>query len=109
MDEKIVTVLNEMSEYLSIPQMKKLQEVILKTFAENEAVKTDISNDEFLNMFLAAKRIEGCSERTISYYQTTVQHLLSRIETNVRKMTTEEIREYLSEYQRRKFRWNATI
>ena len=60
MDEKIVTVLNEMSEYLSIPQMKKLQEVILKTFAENEAVKTDISNDEFLNMFLAAKRIEGC-------------------------------------------------
>ncbi len=72
MDEKIVTVLNEMSEYLSIPQMKKLQEVILKTFAENEAVKTDISNDEFLNMFLAAKRIEGCSERTISYYQTTV-------------------------------------
>lgn len=68
MDEKIVTVLNEMSEYLSIPQMKKLQEVILKTFAENEAVKTDISNDEFLNMFLAAKRIEGCSERTISYY-----------------------------------------
>ena len=67
MDEKIVTVLNEMSEYLSIPQMKKLQEVILKTFAENEAVKTDISNDEFLNMFLAATRIEGCSERTISY------------------------------------------
>ena len=61
MDEKIVTVLNEMSEYLSIPQMKKLQEVILKTLAENEAVKTDISNDEFLNMFLAAKRIEGCS------------------------------------------------
>ena len=109
MDEKIVTVLNEMSEYLSIPQMKKLQEVILKTFAENEAVKTDISNDEFLNMFLAAKRIEGCSERTISYYQTTVQHLLSRIETNVRKMTTEEIREYLSEYQQWNHCSNVTI
>ena len=91
MDEKIVTVLNEMSEYLSIPQMKKLQEVILKTFAENEAVKTDISNDEFLNMFLAAKRIEGCSERTISYYQTTVQHLLSKIETSVRISTMESL------------------
>ena len=36
MDEKIVTVLNEMSAYLSIAQMKKLQEVIIKTFAENE-------------------------------------------------------------------------
>ena len=109
MDEKIVTVLNEMSEYLSIPQMKKLQEVILKTFAENEAVKTDISNDEFLNMFLAAKRIEGCSERTISYYQTTVQHLLSNIETSVRKVTTEEIREYLSAYQQWNHCSNVTI
>ena len=38
MDEKIVAVLNEMSEYLSISQMKKLQEVILKTFSENEPI-----------------------------------------------------------------------
>ena len=102
MEEKIVAVLNEMSEYLSIAQMKKLQEVIIKTFAENEVAKTDIPNVEFLKMFLAAKRIEGCSERTIEYYQATVMHLLSKIETNVRKVTTEEIREYLSEYQK----WN---
>lgn len=102
MEEKIVAVLNEMSEYLSIAQMKKLQEVIIKTFAENEVVKTDIANEEFLKMFLAAKRIEGCSERTIDYYQATVAHLLSKTETNVRKITTEEIRKYLSEYQK----WN---
>ena len=102
MEEKIVAVLNEMSEYLSIAQMKKLQEVIIKTFAENEVAKTDIPNEEFLKMFLAAKRIEGCSERTIEYYQATVTHLLSKIETNVRKVTTEEIREYFSEYQK----WN---
>lgn len=66
MEEKMVIVLNEMSEYLSIPQMKKLQEVIIKTFSENEVSKVDISNEEFLNMFLDAKRIEGCSERTIN-------------------------------------------
>ena len=60
MEEKMVIVLNEMSEYLSIPQMKKLQEVIIKTFSENEVSKVDISNEEFLNMFLDAKRIEGC-------------------------------------------------
>ena len=102
MDEKIVLVLNEMSEYLSIAQMKKLQEVILKTFAENEAEKANISNEEFLDMFLSAKRIEGCSERTIKYYEVTVRHLLSKVKTNVRKMTTEEIREYLSDYQK----WN---
>lgn len=109
MEEKIVAVLNEMSEYLSIVQMKKLQEVIIKTFAENEAVKTDIANDEFLKMFLAAKRIEGCSDRTISYYQTTVKHLLSKTETSVRKITTEEMREYLSNYQKRNDCSNVTI
>jgi len=105
MEEKIVIVLNEMSEYLSITQMKKLQEVIIKTFADNEASKVEISNEEFLKMFLDAKRIEGCSERTIIYYQATVKHLLSQITTEVRKITTEEIREYLSKYQK----WNNLL
>lgn len=46
MEEKIVLVLNEMSEYLSISQMKKLQEVIIKTFAENEVAPREIQNEE---------------------------------------------------------------
>ena len=75
MEEKIVKVLNVMSEYLSIAQMKKLQEVILQTFAENEVEKSEIPNDKFLEMFLDAKSIEGCSERTIKYYRETVRHL----------------------------------
>ena len=78
MEEKIVAVLNEMSEYLSIAQMKKLQEVIIKTFAENEVAKTDIPNEEFLKMFLAAKRIEGCSERTIIRQQLRIYYLKLR-------------------------------
>lgn len=109
MEEKIVIVLNEMSAYLSIAQMKKLQEVIISTFAENEAVKKDISNDEFLEMYLAAKQIEGCSERTINYYKVTVEHLLSQINTSVRKITTEELREYLANYQKRNNCSNVTI
>ena len=100
MDEKIVLILNEMSEYLSIAQMKKLQEVILKTLSENEVEKVEISNEEFLKMFLDAKRIEGCSDRTIKYYRVTVEHLLANIEVNVRKITTEEIRGYLADYQK---------
>ena len=71
--------------------------------------KLDISNDEFLKMFLAAKRIEGCSDRTINYYEATVMYLLSQIEINVRKITTEEIREYLSNYQKRNNCSNVTI
>lgn len=109
MDEKIVAVLNEMSEYLSISQMKKLQEVILKTFSENEVKKTDFSNLEYLQLFIEAKRIEGCSERTIQYYKSTAEDLLSKIEVSVRKIPTEEIRSYLSEYQKESKCTNVTI
>ena len=109
MEEKIVTVLNEMSEYLSIAQMKKLQEVIIKTFTENSAVKKEIPNEEFLEMFLAAKQIEGCSERTIQYYKVTVNHMLNHISSSVRKVTTEEIRAYLAEYQKINNCSNVTI
>lgn len=109
MEEKIVKVLNEMSGYLSIAQMKKLQEVIIKTFAENEAEKISISNEEFLKMFLAAKRVEGCSERTIQYYRVTVNHMFTQIDSEVRKITTEDIRAYLANYQRRNRCSNVTV
>ena len=109
MEDKIVTILNEMSEYLSIAQMKKLQEVILKTFAENTVTKQEIPNEEYLEMFLAAKQIEGCSERTIQYYKVTVEHMLTQISSSVRKITTEEIRTYLAEYQKRNNCSNVTV
>ena len=68
MEEKIVKVLNVMSEYLSIAQMKKLQEVILQTFAENEAEKAEIANDKFLEIikktnFVDALRNERDTDR----------------------------------------------
>ena len=109
MEEKIVSVLNEMSEYLSVAQMKKLQEVIIKTFTENEASKVDISNSEFLDIFLDAKKVEGCSDRTTSYYKSTIEHLLATISTPVRKMTTEEIRSYLADYQKINNCSNVTV
>ena len=51
-------------------------------------------------MFLDAKQIEGCSERTISYYQSTINHLLKAVDISVRKMTTEDIRSYLADNQK---------
>ena len=57
-ERKIVNVVNEMAEYLNISQMKKLQEVLLKEFIENEPQKRILENSEYLNMFLNAKRIE---------------------------------------------------
>ena len=109
MEEKIVTILNEMAEYLTVPQMKKLQEVILRTFSENEPEKQQISNEEFLKMFLDAKRIEGCSERTIQYYKVTAEHMLSQTKKEIRKITTDEMRSYLADYQKRNNCSNVTI
>lgn len=100
MEEKIVTILNEMSEFLSVPQMKKLQEVMLNTFAEKELEKKQISNEEYLEMFLDAKTIEGCSERTILYYKVTIKKMFESVTDMVRKITTEDMRSYLSEYQK---------
>ena len=109
MEEKVVKILNEMSEYLSIAQMKKLQGVMLKVCAENEADKVEIPNKDFLEMFLDAKKIEGCSERTLQYYRVTVEHLLSQMGNSVRKVTTEEIRTYLADYQKNSNCSNVTI
>ena len=100
MEEKIVTIINKMADYLNISQMKKLQEVLLQTFSENTIQKEEISNNEYLRLFLDAKRIEGCSERTIKYYSVTVVRMLQKIETPVRKISTEEIRKYLVDYQK---------
>ena len=99
MEEKLVSILNEMAEYLSISQMKKLQEVLLKNLAAEPEKQTAIDNPQYLKMFLDAKRIEGCSERTLQYYRVTIEHMLERITSPIRKMGTDEIRTYLVSYQ----------
>lgn len=100
MEEKLVKILNEMADYLNISQMKKLQEMLLKHLAENEAKTEEIPNVEYLKMFIDAKQIEGCSERTLQYYRVTIEHMLGSIETPIRKITTDEIRGYLVDYQK---------
>lgn len=100
MEEKIVLIINEMADYLNVSQMKKLQEVLLQTFSENKISKEETSNNDYLQLFLDAKKIEGCSERTIQYYSSTVERMLQDIEQPIRKITTEEIRKYLVNYQK---------
>jgi len=99
MEEKLVKILNEMAEYLSISQMKKLQEVLLKNMKGQEDSLSEATNYDYLEMFIAAKKIEGCSARTVAYYEATVKHLLKCIDTPIRKITTDEIRSYLAKYQ----------
>lgn len=79
--------------------MKKLQAVLFKNLAENKIQRTDIKNEEYLKLFLDAKMIEECSKRTIQYYRITITKLLDKVSTPIRKLSTEEIRQYLVEYQ----------
>jgi len=98
--EIVFEILNDMAEELSVMQLKKLQEVLLKRLQEQDEQVEPARNDEYLEMFINAKKIEGCSERTLKYYRSSVQHMFSRIETPVRKITTEQLREYLTGYQK---------
>ena len=100
MKEIIFEILGDMAEDLSVMQLKKLQEVLVKRMVKNDAQATPAKNDEYLEMFINAKRIEGCSHRTLKYYRSSVQHMFSMIETPVRKITTEQLREYLTKYQK---------
>ncbi len=101
MEGKIVSILNEMAEYLSVAQMKKLQEVMLRNLSEKAAEKSQISNEEYLALFIAAKSIEGCSKRTLSYYKSTIETMLEEVTISIRKITTEDMRQYLADYQKR--------
>ena len=99
MEEKIVNILNEMADYLNVAQMRKLQEVLIYNFSEETPKKEEISNEEYLKMFIDAKKIEGCSMRTLEYYHQTVKHMLQKVKCPIRKITTDQMRNYLADYQ----------
>lgn len=99
MEERLVNIMNENAEYLNISQLKKLQEVLLKQLSDKAPQKEPAANSDYLKLFLDAKKIEGCSDRTIKYYRGTIEHLLAHIPTPVRKITTDEVRSYLVDYQ----------
>ena len=100
MNEKFVEIINDMADVLNAAQLKRLQEVLLKHLVKDEPEKKKISNQEYLTKFLEAKKIEGCSERTIKYYKVTVEQLLRKVLDPIRKVTTEQMREYLVDYQK---------
>lgn len=99
MEDTIKYILVDMDEYLTANQSQKLQRVLISRLTDQTKSASSVSNSNYLAMFLNAKKIEGCSERTLSYYKTTVEKLLDRITDPIRKVTTDDIREYLASYQ----------
>ncbi|MBI9014769.1 MAG: tyrosine-type recombinase/integrase [Clostridiales bacterium] len=99
MNNQIYYILNDMSVYLSMTQMKHLQGVLIERLEEVHEELENTSNTMYLIKFMAAKRIEGCSERTIQYYEKSIEKMLSIITLPIRQITTEALREYLITYQ----------
>ena len=58
-----------------------------------------VENKRYLDMFIAAKRVEGCSEKTVIYYTATINKFLDSTNKDIRDILTDDIRIYLSEYQ----------
>ncbi len=109
MNNQIYNILNDMSVYLSMTQMKHLQGVLIDRLEEVHEELENTSNIMYLTKFIAAKRIEGCSERTIQYYQKSIEKMLSMIELPIRKITTEALREYLITHQSLNNCGNSTL
>ena len=99
MEDTIKYILVDMDEYLTANQSQKLQRVLVSRLTKETRSINGISNDNYLSMFLNAKKIEGCSERTLAYYKTTVEKLLDGVDDPIRKVTTDDIRDYLANYQ----------
>ena len=100
MGREIYNIINDMSEVLNALQMQKLHEVLVNRLSENRVSDyLQTGNDEFLDMFLTARHLEGCSDKTIRYYRYNIEKRLETIKVPVIKITTEMLRKYLVEYQ----------
>ena len=101
MQQLINDILHDMSEVLSAKELYTLQIVLQKKLNTQNNQTYPYTNIEYMDMFISAKRIEGCSERTLAYYKTTIEHMLSIIDTPLRQIQTDDLRAYLAEYQLR--------
>ncbi len=104
MKEKVIKEIEQkMASILNNEQKEKLKEVLLYTFYNIEvtSIKDELVEDttDYTKMFIAAKRIEGCSERTLNYYETTIKTMVDKLSKKVNSIETEDLRNYLSEYQ----------
>ncbi len=106
-------VVQGMLPYLNNGQIEKLQEV-LHFALFNYQVTQDKEHEEnseqnLVELFLSAKRIEGCSEKSLKYYKTTIETMLFQLQKDVKQIVTDDIRTYLTEYQNSKHSSRVTI
>ena len=96
-----------------IPHLSNDQIVLLKNVLEGAMLKSgtgsDQSDEVLVDSFIAAKRLEGCSDRTLVFYRNTIDKMLTSIGKNIKAITTDDLRGYLSEYQNNNMVSKVTI
>ena len=107
MKENIIqAIVAKMQRNLDSRQMAQLKTVLASELHNVEIIekadclsKQSQENEHLLNSFISAKKIEGCSDKTLAYYRNTIERLLVVLSVAICHITTTDIRSYLSEYQ----------
>ena len=104
LQQLILNIQHDLHEDLTQQQLDTLADVLtvhLKPVLEQKAEGPKETTPELLPLFIAAKRVEGCSEKSLTYYESTIRNMLQQISKPEREITTEDLRDYLNEYQQR--------
>ena len=102
MNQLIADIQADLDLVLDEEQMKKLLKVLEKRLLPLETMDdSKVSQDNLLPMFIAAKRVEGCSDTSLRYYESTIRNMIESIDKSECQVTTEDLRTYLDEYQKR--------
>lgn len=114
MKEQLVSEIQcKMLTYLNNEQMMQLRFVLndvlkdITVSCENDTIVSDERNA--VEAFISAKRIEGCSEKTLSYYQKTIEAMIASIGKKPQQIVTDDIRQYLTMYQTQRKSSKVTI
>lgn len=105
-DELIDDVVREMLPHLDNSQAKQLKKVLkhhLECYdvqkGRGDAERMAEDNRGVVHAFISAKRIEGCSEKTLDYYRRTIEVMLDGVGKGISRIQTEDLRSYLTRYQ----------
>ena len=105
MSKIINEIENRMSKILSADQMAMLHTTLCEFMPEEK----DCTATDYISLFIAAKRVEGCSEKTIRYYESTLRNVTRSVPKRVCDMNTDDLRVYLDNYQRKSDASKTTI
>ena len=97
--QMIERIEQKMISHLDAAQRKLLHDTLMQCYEEEQLTKATDETQNYVKVFLAAKRVEGCSEKTVRYYDSTIRNVLTIIGKDVRHVETDDLRMYLDRYQ----------